>query len=90
MIWRGYFKGWLERRPQVWTHYRDGIADDLAIIAIDRGLRRKIEEAQSGATGLDCFDAWVDSTTDAVALLGNPTVKKLMKQMVELEGVWPP
>jgi hypothetical protein len=38
----------------------------------------------------DCFDAWVDSTSDAVALLGNPTVKKLMKQMVELEGVWPP
>jgi deoxyribodipyrimidine photo-lyase len=25
VIWRGYFKGWLELRPQVWTSYRTGL-----------------------------------------------------------------
>ena len=32
VIWRGYFKGWLERRPQVWDSYRSGLEDDLAIL----------------------------------------------------------
>jgi deoxyribodipyrimidine photo-lyase len=24
VIWRGYFKGWLERRPKVWDSYVEG------------------------------------------------------------------
>jgi deoxyribodipyrimidine photo-lyase len=28
VIWRGYFKGWLERRPQVWDSYTSGLATD--------------------------------------------------------------
>jgi hypothetical protein len=38
----------------------------------------------------ECFDSWIDSTSDYVTLLGNVNVKKLTKQMAELEGVWPP
>ena len=30
VIWRGYFKGWLERRPQVWAAYVTGLEADLA------------------------------------------------------------
>ena len=58
VIWRGYFKGWLERRPGIWASYRDGLAADLAVLDTDRKLRRDVERAESGETGLDCFDAW--------------------------------
>lgn len=60
VVWRGYFRGWLERRPQVWISYRDGLAADLGALARDRQLRADVQTAMSGQTGLACFDAWVD------------------------------
>ncbi len=64
VIWRGYFKGWLEQRPQVWASYRDGVAADLAVLEDDRRLRRRIEAAEAGETGLECFDAWARELVD--------------------------
>ena len=58
VIWRGYFKGWLERRPQVWASYVHGLHADLASLERDRRLRRDVERAIDGRTGLACFDAW--------------------------------
>ena len=58
VIWRGYFKGWLERRPQVWDSYRTGLDADLATLDRDRRLRRDVDRAMNGQTGLACFDAW--------------------------------
>jgi deoxyribodipyrimidine photo-lyase len=58
VIWRGYFKGWLELRPAVWQSYRTGLESDLAAIERDRRLRRDLARAEEGETGLDCFDAW--------------------------------
>ncbi|MFN3642918.1 MAG: FAD-binding domain-containing protein [Gemmobacter sp.] len=58
VIWRGYFKGWLERRPQVWAQYRAGLDADLAVLDRDRRLRRDVARAMEGETGLECFDAW--------------------------------
>ncbi len=58
VVWRGYFKGWLERRPAIWAEYRDGLARDLATLDTDRRLRRDVARAEAGQTGLDCFDAW--------------------------------
>ena len=58
VIWRGYFKGWLERRPQVWARYRTGLEADLAVLDRDRRLRRDVSRAMAGQTGLECFDAW--------------------------------
>ena len=60
VIWRGYFKGWLERRPQVWASYRDGLVADLAELDTDRRLRKSVVDAESGTTGLACFDAWAE------------------------------
>ena len=60
VIWRGYFKGWLERRPQVWAAYTQGLEADLAALDRDRRLRRDAERAMAGQTGLDCFDAWAE------------------------------
>jgi deoxyribodipyrimidine photo-lyase len=64
VIWRGYFKGWLERRPQVWTSYATGVLVDLAVMDRDRGLRRDLERAKGGQTGLECFDAWAEELVE--------------------------
>jgi deoxyribodipyrimidine photo-lyase len=64
VIWRGYFKGWLECRPQVWASYRDGLAQDLAIVDTDRRLRRDVTRALAGETGLACFDAWAQELSE--------------------------
>jgi deoxyribodipyrimidine photo-lyase len=58
VIWRGYFKGWLECRPQVWDSYRQGLATDLAMLERDRRLRRDVTRAMDGQTGIECFDSW--------------------------------
>lgn len=58
VFWRGYFKGWLERRPAVWDSYRSGMLSDQSAIAKDGALRARLADAENGATGLDCFDAW--------------------------------
>jgi len=58
VIWRTYWKGWLELRPQVWDRY---LAErDQARAAADRdpALARDLAAAEAGATGIDAFDAW--------------------------------
>ena len=60
VIWRGYFKGWLEHRPQVWDSYRIGLEADLAALDRDRRLRRDVDRAMNGQTGLECLDAWAN------------------------------
>ncbi len=64
VFWRSYFKGWLERRPSVWAAYRDGLADDLAALEHDHDLQHRVAEAESGRTGIDCFDAWVQELVE--------------------------
>ncbi|MGQ3282029.1 FAD-binding domain-containing protein [Bosea sp. (in: a-proteobacteria)] len=58
VFWRSYFKGWLERRPQVWRAYVEGLDADLVALERDRRLRRAVEAAEDGETGIDCFDVW--------------------------------
>lgn len=60
VFWRGYFKGWLERRPSVWRAYRDGLEQDLVDLESDRKLAKRVAEAEEGRTGLECFDAWAE------------------------------
>ncbi len=60
VCWRTYWKGWLEMRPAVWRRYGDDIALFNGVIAEDRGLRRRLDDAEGGRTGLACFDAWVE------------------------------
>lgn len=58
VIWRGYFKGWLERRPQVWDSYVEGLKADLMSLRRDRRMRRDFDFLTSGQSGIDCFDMW--------------------------------
>jgi deoxyribodipyrimidine photo-lyase len=51
VLWRTYWKGWLMLRPSVWARFvagRDAAERSAAVLA-----------AEAGATGIDCFDAWV-------------------------------
>ena len=58
VVWRGYFKGWLELRPQVWARYRDDLVHDIAALERDAALATALARAETGQTGLACFDAW--------------------------------
>ncbi len=64
VFWRSYFRGWLERRPGVWDAYRRGLERDLAEVAANRGLAKRLREAEEGRTGLDCFDAWAEELVE--------------------------
>ena len=56
VFWRGYFKGWLERRPAVWAAYRAGVASDLDALTTER--RSAYQAALAGRTGIEGFDDW--------------------------------
>jgi len=58
VLWRGYFKGWLEQRPEVWANYATGRDADLVALEEDPGLAARVNAAEMGETGLACFDAW--------------------------------
>ncbi|MFM7707639.1 MAG: FAD-binding domain-containing protein, partial [Gammaproteobacteria bacterium] len=58
VVWRGYFKGWLELRPQVWARYRADLVQDLVALERDASLTAAVARAETGQTGLACFDTW--------------------------------
>ncbi len=59
VVWRGYWKGWLEMRPSVlWRFDAECIALKKRLEA-DSALRRRFISAVEGRTGIACFDAWV-------------------------------
>lgn len=64
VVWRTYWKGWLEMRPVVWQRYRSALADALRDLDRDPGLRRRWQEATTGRTGIACFDAWAAELLD--------------------------
>ncbi len=61
VAWRGYFKGWLEQHPSVWTDYLDQHRHAENRLATESGLRRVYHDACEGRTGIDGFDAWAQS-----------------------------
>ena len=58
VLWRTYWKGWLELRPAVWADYRRSLKAALDRVQAEAGLRRDWEAACRGETGLDAFDHW--------------------------------
>ncbi|MFY7959865.1 MAG: DNA photolyase, partial [Elsteraceae bacterium] len=55
VFWRGYFKGYLEAQPQIWTRYRRALDQQLQALESDAALARKYQRALTGNTGIDCF-----------------------------------
>jgi deoxyribodipyrimidine photo-lyase len=52
VLWRTYWKGWLEQHPSVWHDYTMAVAEAWAKNAGD------VAEVEAGRTGIDCMDAW--------------------------------
>jgi deoxyribodipyrimidine photo-lyase len=55
VLWRTYWKGWLEMRPAVWTRF----LEDRDRAMQDAGRNRDLDKALAGATGIEGFDDWV-------------------------------
>ncbi|MBA3879522.1 MAG: DNA photolyase FAD-binding protein [Sphingobium sp.] len=54
VLWRTYWKGWLEMRPAVWTRFvaeRDHQRETFT-------AARALAQAEAGATGIEGFDDW--------------------------------
>ncbi|WP_141939761.1 FAD-binding domain-containing protein [Microbacterium sp. SLBN-154] len=55
VMWRTYWKGWLEQNPEVWRRYRRDVAELIAAGSADTPEYR---DAVAGRTGIDAMDAW--------------------------------
>ena len=56
VLWRTYWKGWLELRPAVWTDY----LNELKKIREDFKDNADYKKAIEGNTNIECFNQWVD------------------------------
>ncbi len=54
VLWRTYWKGWLEMHPSVWTRF----IDERGNMAHGSGLAKAITNAENGTTGVEGFDDW--------------------------------
>ena len=59
VLWRTYWKGWLERHKEVWVDYRDSIKCELDNIH-NNELAEKYSIAINGKTELEPYDEWVN------------------------------
>ncbi|MFY8116017.1 MAG: FAD-binding domain-containing protein [Rhabdaerophilum sp.] len=59
VLWRAYFKGHLETRPEIWRRYREALEGQVAALGEKGGFRKPYEAALAGRTGIDAFDAWI-------------------------------
>ena len=56
VLWRTYWKGWLELRPNVWTDY----LNELKKIHEELKDNTNYKNAIEGNTNIECFNEWVD------------------------------
>ena len=56
VLWRVYWKGWLELRPDVWTDF----IIDLNKLKQEYKNNKNYLEAIEGKTKIECFNAWVN------------------------------
>jgi deoxyribodipyrimidine photo-lyase len=59
IFWRTYWKGFLEARPHLWTRYQEDLGAQRRALESDGVLAARLQRALDGATGIDCFDAWI-------------------------------
>ena len=56
VLWRVYWKGWMELRPKVWTDF----LNDLNEIKMKYQNNENYLNAINGKTNIDCFNYWVE------------------------------
>lgn len=58
VFWRTYFKGFLERRPSIWSSYKRQLHHQRMAADRDGELAADLAAAEAGITGIDAFDTW--------------------------------
>ncbi len=58
VLWRTYWKGWLEQRPRVWQDYQADLASILP------GTADEVATVADGRTGIACMDAWASELVE--------------------------
>ncbi len=56
VLWRTYWKGWLELRPNVWSDY----LLELKTLREEYKNNQKYKDAIEGKTKIECFNYWVN------------------------------
>ena len=56
VLWRTYWKGWLERRPSLWTDF----VNDLENLKKDFQNNKNLKNAINGNTDIECLNHWVN------------------------------
>ncbi len=56
ILWRTYWKGWLELRPNVWTDF----LNELKKIREEFRENNNYKNAIEGTTNIECFNEWVN------------------------------
>jgi hypothetical protein len=56
VLWRTYWKGWLELRPAVWTDYLNELKKIREELKDNADYKKAIE----GNTNIECFNEWVN------------------------------
>ncbi len=60
VLWRTYWKGWLEMRPDVWSRF----VTERDAVERGNGLIKAVAAAEAGTTGIDGFDDWARELTE--------------------------
>ena len=60
VFWRGYFKGWLEQHPTVWSHYNEKLIKEYTKLENNKFIKKSYMSAINGETGIECFDFWCE------------------------------
>ena len=60
VFWRGYFKGWLEQHPTVWSHYNEKLIKEYTKLENNKFIKENYMSAINGETGIECFDFWCE------------------------------
>ncbi|MDB3879034.1 DNA photolyase-like protein [Amylibacter sp.] len=58
VFWRGYFKGWLEQHPTVWSHHNEKLIKEYTKLENNKFIKENYMSAINGETGIECFDFW--------------------------------
>ena len=60
VFWRGYFKGWLEQHPTVWSHHNEKLIKEYTKLENNKFEKENYMSAINGETGIECFDFWCE------------------------------
>ncbi len=58
VFWRTYWKGWLNNHPVIWSQYQQDVRFLETRKADDPTFQDSLTAAETGNTGIVCFDAW--------------------------------